>query len=141
MSARELQEECKRRDLPSARDKQTLVQRLTDADTAHTPTIDVEADFDDPDPGIDSTPAPKPDPAPAPAGHQAPPTDGLVSPGLFRSTFSGDPDGPFEEEHLAFRQSTRQAAVDAGHEPLGDAYRIATTDGLHTYTVHVRQVT
>lgn len=152
MTTPQLQAECKHRGLPSARAKADLVQRLTEHDAAAAdesselvaedgaefdpePSAEAEAgeapqaDVDDFEPVAegDSTPVRAPEPAPAPA-----------APTLFRQTFPAGPEGPDEEEHLAYRQTTRQAAVEAGLVPRGDAYRTGTVDGHEVYEVRVR---
>ncbi|MEU1309502.1 hypothetical protein ABZ419_11490 [Streptomyces cinnamoneus] len=54
--------------------------------------------------------------------------------------FPAGPEGPDEEEHLAYRQAVIQAALAAGHTPRGDAYRVGTIDGHEVYEVRLRQV-
>jgi hypothetical protein len=130
MSTRDLQEECRRRGLPSGRVKAELVQRLTDADAAE--TVSADDDFDDnahpadsPD-AVDETADPEPvQPASAPP----------AAPGVFRLDFQAEAGGPDEESHLAYRQATIQAAIEAGHVPRGDAYRTGTVDGREVYEV------
>jgi hypothetical protein len=132
MSTRELQEECRRRSLPSGRVKAELVQRLTDADTADAGSTD--DDFED-----DTLPT-EPADAAAPEPASAPPV--LIAPaGAFRQDFEAEPGGPDEETHLAYRQATIQAAVEAGHTPRGDARLAATVDGRWVYEVSIRRVT
>lgn len=135
MSTRELQEECRRRGLPSGRVKAELAQRLTDADAANAGSAD--DDFDDSTPSADSvdvadeTSAPEPvQPASAPPAEPSPP-------GVFRLDFEAEAGGPDEETHLAYRQATLQAAVEAGLVPRGDAYRTGTVDGRELYEVAV----
>lgn len=135
MSARQLQEECRRRGLPTARAKADMVQRLTEADAAQP--------YDDGGvlpPGVvtvvNETGAPEPViPAPDPE----PPA--LAPPTTVRCTFPAGPEGPGEEEHLTYRQTTIQTAIEQGLTPRGDAYRTGTVDGYEVYEVRVRQVT
>lgn len=102
----ELQQECKRRGLPSGRVKADLVQRLTDHDASGAET--------------------------PPAGEQ---------PALIQCTFPAGSEGPDDEEHLAYRQTTIQTAIEQGLAPHGDAYRVGTVDGHEVYEVNVRAVT
>lgn len=126
MSTRELQEECRRRGLPSARAKADLVERLTDHDSAL-------AD----EPAALQAPAPGEPPASTPPGDRSHlPT----APAVQQMRFPAGPEGPDEEEHLAYRQAVIQAALAAGHTPRGDAYRVGTIDGHEVYEVRLRQV-
>lgn len=132
MATRDLQEECRRRGLPSGRVKAELVQRLTDADADAGSADD---DFDDSTAGsthvVDETAHPEPvQPASAPPAEPSPP-------GVFRLDFAAEAGGPDEETHLAYRQATLQAAVEAGLVPRGDAYRTGTVDGRELYEVAV----
>jgi hypothetical protein len=61
--------------------------------------------------------------------------------GVFRQDFEAEPGGPDEETHLAYRQATIQAAVEAGHAPRGDARLAVIADGRWVYEVAVRRVT
>lgn len=135
MSARQLQEECRRRGLPTARAKADMVQRLTEAGAAQpyddggvlpTGVVTVVNETGTSEPVI---PAPDPEsPAPAP-------------PMTVRCTFPAGPEGPGEEEHFAYRQTTIQTAIEQGLTPRGDAYRTGTIDGYEVYEVRVRKVT
>jgi hypothetical protein len=138
MTMRELQEECRRRGLPSGRAKAELVQRLTDADTAEAGSAD--DDFNDGGMlAADLTAAVNETVEPEPVLPQPKPRATAVPMGLFRMDFDAEPDGPDEETHLAYRQATTQAARDAGAVPRGDAYLAATTGGRWVYEVRVRQ--
>lgn len=121
MSVQELRAESVRRGLGTARARADLIHRLTDHDaTPEAPTGNAPAD----------EAVPPAEPASAPA-----------SPRTFRQDFEAEPDGPDEETHLAYRQATIQAAIEAGHTPRGDARLAATVDGRWVYEVSVRQVT
>lgn len=136
MSVQELRAESQRRGLGTARSRAELVERLTtnDADTQQPD----HADFDDvapqPPTPAEETPAdpatPSPEPAASPAG-----------PHVFRKTFEAEPEGPDEETHLAYRQATIQAAIDAGQTPRGDARLAETSDSVWVYEVLLRRVT
>lgn len=126
LSTRELQEECKRRGLPSGRAKAELTERLLAHDAAAR----------QPDA---STPAPGGTPTPTPPGDRSD-TPTPTVPGAHRERFPAGLSGPDEAEHLAYRQATIQAARAAGHVPRGDAYRIGTVDGHEVYEVRLRQV-
>lgn len=127
MSIRQLQAECKERGLPSGRAKSELIDRLTADDATNAEAL--------------ATPETPAETAPA---HRADPPPDVVSGSAgrrtFRQTFPAGPEGPGEEEHLAYRQSTLQAAVDAGLTPRGDAHRVGTVDGHEVYEVPVRAV-
>lgn len=146
MGVQELRAESQRRGLGTARSKADLIQRLTDHDAEQESTA--EDDFAD-------------NPAPsgglvAPAGSsesdlaQAPisgpesvlPADVKPAPiRSFRKTFQAEPDGPDEETHLAYREATLQAAVEAGLIPRGDARLAEAKGGVWVYEILVRQVT
>lgn len=142
MSARELQDELARRELPSGRAaKAALVQRLVEDDAAK--------DGATPPPASEVKAAPEPEGEtlavladgehvlqPAGVPHIAVPTPATV-----RCTFPAGPEGPGEEEHLAYRQTTIQTAIEQGLSPIGDAYRTGTVDGLEVYEVAVQAVT
>jgi hypothetical protein len=133
MSTRELQEECRRRSLPSGRVKAELVQRLTDADAGE--TVSADDDFADDAPPADSTDAADETADPEPVQPASAPPAAPVPPGVFRLDFEAEAGGPDEESHLAYRQATLQAAVEAGLVPRGDAYRTGTVDGRELYEV------
>lgn len=128
MGVQELRAETQRRGLGTARSRADLIQRLTDHDAA-TPAND---DFDELD-----TVAPEADPV----QHASAPSAPGPTPGVFRKTFQAEAGGPDEETHLAYREATRQAAVEAGHTPRGDARLVAAVDGRWVYELFVRQVT
>lgn len=127
MSVSELREACQARGLGTARSKAELIQRLTDHDSE---------DAGGQDDVVEVVVPVTPDTVPAlffGADER-----GAV-PGVFRMEFPADPDGPDEETHLAYRQATIQAAVEAGHAPRGDARLAETSDGMWVYEVLVRQ--
>lgn len=143
MSAGELQGECARRGLPSSRAaKATMVKRLTDHDAEQGA-----------DGGIIAGPAAEAAAedtvlAPLTVAESVVPAEAMqdaqISPATaeaaraFRQTFDAEPGGPDEETHLAYRQATVQAAIDAGHQARGDARLTGTHDGLWVYEVAVR---
>lgn len=130
MSTRDLQEECRRRGLPSGRVKAELVARLVEADGAE--VVSAEDDFAD-----DVLPADSVDDADEAAVPEPvqPVSAQPAAPGVFRLDFQAEAGGPDEESHLAYRQATIQAAIEAGHVPRGDAYRTGTVDGREVYEV------
>ncbi|MFM9635971.1 SAP domain-containing protein [Streptomyces turgidiscabies] len=151
MTTPQLQTECKRRGLPSGRAKAELVERLEAADAAEADPNDTQADVEmavEPEPERvinEAWPQPeRTDPKPGqPASPiAAPGTDPSVAPlRAFRQTFPAAAEGPTDDEHAAFRAQTRQAAIDAGLTPRGDAHRVGTVDGHEVYEVSVRQAT
>lgn len=127
MSVQELRAETQRRGLGTARARADLIQRLTDHDNAQG---SAEAD------SAETPPESATDEAAPPAEVAAP-----ASLRSFRYAFQAEAGGPDEETHLANRQTTVQAAIDAGLTPRGDARLAATTDGQWVYEVAVRKVT
>lgn len=129
MSGSDLQAECARRGLPSSRAaKAVMVQRLTDQDAEQQPDDLVEAPI-----------SPAESVIPAAVWQTARILPAPVR--AFRKTFQAEPGGPDEETHLAYRQTTIQAAIDAGHTPRGDARLAQADDNAWVYEVSVRQVT
>lgn len=135
MSVQELRAESQRRGLGTARSRTELVDRLTTNDAATEESS--LADFDDvaPQPAVNA-PAAQP---PVTAKKATPTPEPADSPASYRMTFSATPGGPDEEDHLAYRQATRQAAIDAGYTPRGDARRTGTVDGHEVYEISVRR--
>lgn len=135
---RQLQQECKARGLPSGRAKAELVQRLADVDAAGEQVLPQATQTAAPEAPAEAIPSPDTFPLSAPAD----PSAGLlVAPNRWRCEFPAGAEPPGEEDHLAYRQHTIQAAIDAGHTPRGDAFRTGTADGRDVYEVHVRAVT
>lgn len=146
MGVQELRAESQRRGLGTARSKADLIQRLTDHDAKQDSTV--EDDFaDDTTPSggqvasgesaendLAQTPISTPEAAPS-AGSTPPPIR------AFRKTFQAEAGGPDEETHLAYRDATRQAAVEAGLIPRGDARLAEASDDVWVYEILVRQVT
>lgn len=126
MSVQELRDETQSRGLGTARSKADLIQRLTDHDDAQLPATPADAPAADAQADEADLPA---EPAGAPA------------PRAFRQEFAAEPGGPDEETHLAHREATLQAALDAGHVTRGDARLTATTGGRWVYEVLIRRVT
>lgn len=140
MGVQELRAESQRRGLGTARSKADLIQRLTDHDAEQEGTA--EDDFAD-----DTAPSGGQTEPTEPAESGAPPvpldaTESAPAPiRTFRKTFQAEPDGPDEETHLAYREATRQAAVEAGLTPRGDARLAEAKGGVWVYEILVRQVT
>lgn len=136
MSVQELRAESQRRGLGTARARADLIQRLTDHDTERDGIV--ESDFaDTAGAGEDAAVSGELTP-PAEAGDTGASPERVRS---FRKTFQAEPGGPDEETHLAYRDATRRAAVEAGLIPRGDARLAETRDGAWVYEILVRQVT
>lgn len=153
MSTPELQQECKRRGLPSGRVKAELVARLNEHDAvepgmeddfADTPAVEATPDVDlltdvvvhdivtvEPPLTPKSSGGPDPLPGLAPTG---------PAPTSYRCQFLARPDGPSEAEHLDYRRRTREAAESEGLSPRGDARRTGTVDGHEVYEISIRRV-
>jgi hypothetical protein len=145
MSTPELQQECKRRGLPSGRAKAELVGRLVEDDGAQLgvvaePDTDLLADVVVHD-EVPSAPghtgdAPDADPVGILVAGAA---DTPAPPAVFRLTFPAGAEGPSEDEHLRYRNETIAAATAAGHVARGDARRAGTVGGREVYEVSVRR--
>lgn len=153
MPTPELQQECKRRGLPSGRAKADLVARLVendaageqgaDDDFADSPTV-AEPDVDllrdvvihDVIPAVAPPPEVAVSPQVEPVLESAPEK---VPPTFFRRSFPARQEGPSEQEHLDYRRLTREGALDAGLSPRGDGRRIGTVDGFEVYEVSIRR--
>ena len=135
MGVQELRAESQRRGLGTARSKADLIQRLTEHDAQQNTTA--EDDFTE-DAAPSGAPA-KPTPAAEPEATAR--ADSAPAPiRAFRKTFQAEPGGPDEETHLACRDATRQAALEAGLTPRGDARLAAASDDVWVYEILVRQV-
>lgn len=136
MTTRQLQELCRSRGVPTSRAKADMVARLTADDSLPDVSL-TEGEF------VLSASAVRA--VGAQADHHGlgdtPNSEQLVAPGTFQMTFPATDGGPDDEEHLANRQATLQAAREAGFETRGDAHRTGTVGGQHVYVVGVRQVT
>lgn len=132
MSVQELRAECQARGLGTARSRANLIQRLTDSDNEHDATLKVLSTAPT-DPADDTVPAPISGP------DYVLPVRAV--PRVFQQTFDAEPGGPDEETHLANRQTTIQAAVEAGYRTRGDARLADTRNGQWVYEVAVRPVT
>lgn len=150
MTTPQLQAECKRRGLPSGRVKDQLIERLAaaDADEASADGDFTEAEMTvEPEPEtvvrevVTQKAAPEvtpPEPRPLPV--VAKPASSLPAT-VFQQSFPVSPEGPSDMQHAEYRAATRQAAIDAGRVPRGDAHRIGTVNGREVYEVSVRAVT
>lgn len=148
MTTPQLQAECRRRGLPTSRTKDVLVQRLRESDgTQDRPTgegVEPAAELElsvEPEPErvvTEKVPreapvAPAPEPrATGRRGWQPAP------PSVFRKAYPVCPGGPDEQQHATYREATLRAAVEAGHEPRGGAYRIGTTPDGEVYEINIR---
>jgi len=117
MSARELQQACRDRGLPTARDKDTMVARLEEADTAH--------GSPEPEHGTAAT---------VPAAPQALP--GLT---VWQEQFPAREGGLADAEHQANCAAVVAAAEARGYQTLGGGHRTGTVDGHHVYEVYLRR--
>lgn len=148
MSTPQLQAECKRRGLPSGRVKAELAARLAEADASDAGSA--EYDFDDSGtlvllddgervvrPGTPVTA--QPDLLPPTPEQFTPQEPEPAAPSTFRRTYQTGPGGLDEATHAALRRRARQDAVEAGHAPRGDAYRVGTTADGEVYEVNVRR--
>lgn len=136
MGVQELRAESQRRGLGTARARADLIQRLTDHDAQHEGTF--EDDFTE---GVVPSDAPAELTASAETGTAARADSSPAPIRAFRKTFTAEFGGPDEETHLAYREATRQAAVEAGLIPRGDARLAEAGDGVWVYEISVRQVT
>ncbi|MER5750626.1 SAP domain-containing protein [Streptomyces sp. NPDC002088] len=125
MSVQELRAECQRRSLGTARSRAELIERLTDHDAPQ-----------------DSAPVEEDGPVAARETPGAATAEAPIAPELsvFYLEFPAEPDGPDEETHLANRQATIAAAVDAGFRICGDALLASARGGVWLYEVIVRPV-
>jgi hypothetical protein len=158
MSTPDLQRECRRRGLPSGRVKAELMQRLTEADaqsdedgigdagvhpgglaSATEGGVKVQLAEGEcvlrPDVQVVAQPDLLP-PVPEPFTPREPEP---AAPSTFRRVHRTGPGGLDEATHAKFRDRTRQAAVEAGHTPRGDAYRVGTTADGEVYEINVRR--
>lgn len=141
MSVRELQQACRQRGLPTARDRDTLVARLEEADSEKgTPVVEAAHEFSGDayeyggilQPGLSEATNTSGQPEPV-----VPAAD--VMPVVHRETFPAREGGPDDAEHLVCRASTIAGAQARGYTTMGDAYRVATVDGMYVYEVHLRR--
>jgi hypothetical protein len=120
MSARELQQACRDRGLATARDKDTMVARLTEADSKQGPLrAENEAVTADP------------------ADQALPVTDATPEvPAVWQERY---PAGEHlaDREHQANCAAVVAAAEAHGYQPMGGGYRVGTVDGQHVYEVHL----
>jgi hypothetical protein len=118
MDARQLQQACRDRGLPTARDKATMVARLTAADE-QAPTA------------ADTAPE-EPDPAPSPPAAARVPVAGV-----WQERYPAD--APLtDREHQANCSAVQAAAQAAGYATRGSGRRARTVGGEHVYEVYVR---
>lgn len=150
MTTPQLQAECKRRGLSSGRVKAELIGRLTASDAED---AGADGDFTDPEMTVEAEPetvvhevVPQADAPEAVAPEPSRPVRATrTTPDLpstvFRHDFPATAEGPTEPQHAEFRAATRQAAIDAGRVPRGDARRVGTVNGREVYEVSIRAVT
>ena len=126
MSVQELREACQARSLGTARSRAELIQRLTNNDaTASEERHEVVEAF------VPATP----ETAPSLFLSTGEPA---AVPRVLQKEFPAEPGGPDEEVHLACRQSTVQAAIEAGLTPRGDARLAQVRGDVWVYEVSVR---
>lgn len=115
MDARQLQQACRERGLPTARDKATMLARLVGADAA-----------------VVASPVEAPA-VPAVEQHPAAP----AAPGVWRASY---PAAGFlgDEEHRSNCARVAAAAEAAGYRTRGSGRRVRTAGGVHMYEVFVR---
>jgi hypothetical protein len=121
MSARELQQACRDRGLPTARDKDTMVARLEEADTAQGSSGSEQS----PDTGTVIT---------VPASSQTMP--GLT---VWQEQFPAREGGLTDTEHQANCAAVVAAAEARGYQTLGGGHRTGTVDDHHVYEVYLRR--
>jgi hypothetical protein len=131
MSARELQQACRDRGLPTARDKDTMIARLVEADGTQETGDTVEAALGGPESVLSAPLArtagfsvdDKPQPAPA----------------VWQERYPVHEGGLTDAEHTVNRAAVAAAAAAHGYQTLGDGHRTGTVDGWHVYEVHLRR--
>lgn len=140
MSARELQQACRDRGLPTARDKDTMVSRLEEADAAQGLSL-AEGEY-----VMSGTAVRKAAEEQTLSPSAAEPNEVAdlaslvpVTPAVHREEFPARDGGPDDDEHTACRAATLAAAQAHGYTPMGDAHRAATADGMWVYEVHLRR--
>lgn len=145
LTAKQLQELCRDRNVDTARDKATMIARLKEADAAQ----EIEEFYGDepappPDgvlPASENEPVPA-DPEPAPEPPQADPEpsqpDYWLDAGRFSMRF--DRRGKLDDrEHRHNLHTVKEAAADAGFTTFGPAYRTNDPDKkTWVYRINVR---
>lgn len=132
MSARELQQACRDRGLPTARDKDTMVARLTEADAepstgepenacAHCGST--EHSWDDCEEYTALV-----------ADEQA-----SVTPAVWQERYPARANGLDNTEHHNNCAAVVAAAQARGYQTAGGGYRAGTVNGEHVYEVHLRR--
>lgn len=129
MGVQDLRVECQARGLGTARSRAELIQRLTDNDNTEQPSLADGEYVLSPDTVRKAT---------VDADTIAGAAITRQTTRVFRQTFDAEPGGPDEETHLAYRQATTHAALEAGYRTRGDARLAATRDGQWVYEVAVR---
>lgn len=126
MSARELQQACRDRGLPTARDKDTMIGRLAEADgTAGAPPAEGGH-------GAVQEPAEL-----AAAARGAAP-EGPV-PAVWQERYPARATGISNAEHQTNCAAVVAAARARGYTPQGSGRRAGTQDGMHVYEVYLRR--
>lgn len=130
MGVRQLQQACRDRGLPTARDKDTLVARLTEAETA-----DSDVSYEDGgvlEPGwVERANTSVQTEAVVPLAAEP------VTPVVWRERYPG---GPLTDAtHQGNCAAVVAAAQALGYTTVGGGYRAGTVDGQHVYEVHLRR--
>lgn len=126
LSARALQQACRDRGLPTARDKDTMISRLVEADAADREAPPGDDDVLQPEAVPASSSQPGPVPAPA------------VTPAVWRERYPAG-EQLADGEHQANCANVAAAAVARGYTTLGSGRRVGTVDGCHVYEVYLRR--
>lgn len=127
MSARELQQACRDRGLPTARDKDTMIGRLAEADGA----------VEEPQPAEGGHDAVQEPAEPAAAARGAAP-EGPV-PAVWQERYPARGNGISNAEHQANCAAVVAAARARGYTPQGGGRRAGTQGGMHVYEVYLRR--
>lgn len=130
MGVRALQQACRDRGLPTARDKDTLVARLTEAETA-----DSDVSYEDGgvlEPGwVERANTSGQAEAVVPLAAEP------VTPVVWRERYPG---GPLTDATHQANCATVVAAAEArGYIVQGGGRRVGTVDGQHVYEVYLRR--
>lgn len=133
LTAKELQELCRAHDLPTARDKATMIARLQEADAAPVDAPDAVL------PAVEPEPAPSaPETAAEPVEEDSEALDYWVVDGGFSQRY--DRHGKLDDrEHRHNLTVVREAAEATGFTPYGPPFRVTDSDTqTWVYRVNVR---